>query len=107
VTVIAIPIWQGRVSPVFDEAHSVLLVEVAPGKPVQKRLFALPEGASQRVQSLLGLGVSTLLCGAVTQSLERLLQVAGVRVISQLSGPAEAAVEAHLRAEGSDHRTVA
>jgi predicted Fe-Mo cluster-binding NifX family protein len=100
VTTVAVPIWQGRVSPVFDEARSLMVVCVEHGRTVRRSTYALQDGTWSRLRTMLDLRVDVLLCGAITQSLAGQLEAAGVEVLSQVRGPAAAAVDAYLRAAG-------
>ncbi len=98
---IAIPVWHGRVSPVFDEAKSLQVVIVDRGRIVRRELYPLDSGMMARIRYLQALKVDVLVCGAVTRELSFLLKAAGVRVVSQISGPAAGAVEAYIDSIGS------
>lgn len=84
---VAVPQWQGRVSPVFDVAGHVLVVEWVDGQEVARHeeLFGII-APCERVQRLVELGVRTLICGAVSQPLEALLTARGVRVVARVCG---------------------
>lgn len=92
---IAIPHFQGRVSPVFDVASRLTVVRVRGRVEIEQRevtLFeAQPEGITR---SVVELGVEVLICGAISQLLERLLARAGVRVVAQVCGEVEAVLQA-------------
>jgi predicted Fe-Mo cluster-binding NifX family protein len=84
---VAIPHWQGRVSPVFDVAGNLLLVDVANGKEQARQNVAI--GAEQpqaRANLLAEHGVTVLICGAISWPLERALSAAGIEVIPQTCG---------------------
>ena len=54
----AIPVWQGRISPVFDVAGQLLLVELANGREVARHEQMVDETtADERVRRLVELGV--------------------------------------------------
>jgi predicted Fe-Mo cluster-binding NifX family protein len=94
---VAIPNFQGRVSPVFDVAARLTVVRVKGGMEQERRDVRLwetrPEGI---VRCLAGLGVNLLICGAVSQMLELLLHRAGVRVVAQVCGEVDAVIQAFL-----------
>lgn len=98
---VAIPNFQGRVSPVFDVASRLTVVHVKGQAELGRREVTLfetrPEGIAQ---ALAELGVQVLVCGALSQTLERLLGSAGVRVVAQVCGEVEAVLDAFL------HRTL-
>ena len=103
--IIAIPIWQGRVSPVFDVAGQLLVVEV--DGPVEKcrRQESLPDEAPERrVHRLQTLDVETLICGAVSRPLGDLLAAGRIEVIPQVCGDAEEVLRAYLSGGLPDER---
>jgi predicted Fe-Mo cluster-binding NifX family protein len=94
---IAIPHWQGRVSPVFDVAGNVLLVDVADGKEQARQNVAIDaEQPQARVSLLAGHGATVLICGAISWPLERALAAAGIEVIPQTCGDVEQVLAAFI-----------
>lgn len=94
-TTIAIPHWQGRVSPVFDVAATLWLVEVDGGRMGSRTVLAVPdETASGRAAALSAAGVDVVICGAVSWPLQSALLGAGIRVIPQICGDIERVLEA-------------
>jgi predicted Fe-Mo cluster-binding NifX family protein len=95
--IVAIPVWQGRVSPVFDVAGQLLVVELNGSVESARRQEALPDEAPERrVQRLQSLGVETLICGAISHPLEALLAAGGIEVIPRICGAAEEVLQAFL-----------
>ena len=99
---IAIPICQGRVSPVFDTAARLLVVRRRKGRAGPRdeiQLGFLPADALAR--SLRELHIDVLLCAAISEPLLRSLESLGIQVVPHLCGEVEAIVEAfcsgHLR----------
>jgi len=87
---VAIPHWQGRVSPVFDVASHVLLVDVDAGMERRRQDTRLDVGVPRARASLLaGLGADVLVCGAISRQQETALSAAGVRVIPYICGDVE------------------
>jgi len=94
---LAIPEWRGRVSPVFDVARNLLLVEVQDGSEQGRRRVHLAERETgPRANCVVGLGVDVLVCGAISWPLEMLLGAAGIRVISQTCGDVEQVLSAFI-----------
>ena len=92
---IAIPVWHGRVSPLLDTAHSLLLVEKEGGREVVRSEVPLAEGhAPRRAQAIAESGIDLLICGAVSRPLAELLAARGVRLIPWISGEVEEILEA-------------
>jgi predicted Fe-Mo cluster-binding NifX family protein len=87
---IAIAQWQGRVSPVFDVAGSLLVVDIEDGREVRREEVPLAEtGELGRVGELTRLGAEVLICGAISAPLEARLCAAGVEVIAFVCGAME------------------
>jgi predicted Fe-Mo cluster-binding NifX family protein len=78
---IAISHWQGRISPVFDVAQQVLLVDLDSNQVVRRQHVSLgPGDPFCRAKEIVGLGAELLVCGAISHPLEKALAQAGVRV---------------------------
>ena len=94
---IAIPTWCERVSPVFDVAKHLLLIDVDGGKEVNRYEAPIEDGRPwARAKHLAELGVNTLICGAISRPLEDMLTSADVRVIPHACGPVEQILRAFL-----------
>lgn len=94
---VAIPIWQGRISPVFDVAGQLLLVELADGREIAREDRVVDEtAADERARKLVELGVKTLICAGISQSLEASLADHGIRVIPRICGDVEEVLAAFL-----------
>ncbi|MFW6132447.1 MAG: NifB/NifX family molybdenum-iron cluster-binding protein [Planctomycetota bacterium] len=94
---VAIPHWQGRVSPVFDVAANVRLVEVDNGIEVSRREMAFEaETPSRRAARLAEAGADVLVCGAISRPLETAVTGAGIEVIPQTCGDAEGVLAAFI-----------
>lgn len=87
---VAIPQWQGRVSPVFDVAGNLLLVDFEDGRELRRTEVRLGRtDAAGRAADVARLGADVLVCGAISSLLEARLSAAGVRVIGFLCGPVD------------------
>ena len=94
---VAIPNFQGRVSPVFDVASRLTVVRVERRSERDRREIALLEARPEAIaRSLAELGIAVLICGAISQTLERLLRHEGVRVVGQVCGEVDAVLQAYL-----------
>jgi len=91
---IAVPDWQGRVSPVFDVAERVVLIDLDGECGDQRAESFASTTPHQRAQHMSELGVDVLLCGAISWPLEALLTSNGIRVVPLLCGGVEDVVQA-------------
>ncbi len=94
---VAVTIWDGRVSPVFDVSREALLLSIEDGAVAERRRVDLEApGAFGRVKRLTELGVETLVCGAISNPLHRELVSRGVVVVSFVAGETDAVVASFL-----------
>lgn len=94
---VAIPLWQGRVSPVFDEASSILVVDVANGREkCRRKEVLLVRNAFKRAQLLVKLDVEVLICGMISQMQHAALDSAGIQIIPHICGPLDEVIAAFL-----------
>jgi predicted Fe-Mo cluster-binding NifX family protein len=98
---IAIPEWQGRVSPVFDVAVNMLLIDVDSGherRREQRQLHGADDSPA-RIAEFLSFGVETLICGAISTPVEARLVASGVQVVGFTCGRVDHVLAAYLRGE--------
>jgi predicted Fe-Mo cluster-binding NifX family protein len=94
---IAIPTWQGRVSPVFDTAQRLLLVDAENGTEVARSEVALQHAFSpQRAARLKQLGVDVLICGAISRPLAGVIAASGIALMPFMSGETDQVLAAYL-----------
>ena len=95
---VAIPVWRGRISPVFDVAGQLLLLDLTDGQPSTRQEQVLEEEAADgRAARLAELGVETLICAGVSKPLETALAAQGVRVIAHVCGDVEEVLQAFVK----------
>ncbi len=94
---VALTTWNGRVSPVFDVARQVVLIDINEGRVVGRRDEALP-GTEPQAQAdrLAALGPQTLICGAISKAMAGLLAAVNIRVIPFTAGDVEKVLAAWL-----------
>jgi len=94
---VAIPIWNGRVSPVFESIRTLVVLQVENRREQGRTEVHLADPAPQaRVRSLVEHGVDVLICGAISRPLAEMCAAAGITVIAWVSGDFEAVVEAFV-----------
>ena len=95
----ALTIWANRISPVFDAASMLLIVEIRDFK-IQSRQYESfnPDRPSHLAAKLARMHVSTLICGAISQRPAILLEAGNVRLIPFITGRVEKVLKAYARA---------
>lgn len=92
---VAIPIRNGRISPVFDVATRLVIVEFDGGKPGERSEYSIVEsGAEARAGLLQELGVSTLICGAISNNAARIVARCGLKLLPWVVGEIDDVLEA-------------
>jgi len=87
---VAIPLWNGRVSPVFDVATKVLIVEIEGGVERSREdvVFHVEQPRARAIH-LANTGANVLICGAISWPLEMAIAASGIEVIAQTCGDVE------------------
>lgn len=94
---VAIATWNGRVSPVFDTATQVLLVDFGDSGEVSRSTAAIAEAMPhRRILRLSELGADVLICGAISRPLAAMAEGAGVRIMPWIAGDVEEVLEAYV-----------
>lgn len=89
--------WENRIAPVFDVSRQIHLVEVERGRIVGEAEEALTEEMSvQKALRLAELGVDTLVCGAISNTMLDMVAAYGIRVIPFVSGDLREVIEAWM-----------
>ena len=82
-------------SPVFDVAARLVLVRLKGRAELERKDVALIEKQPGGVVRSLGeLGIKVLICGAISQGLQRALEQAGLRVVPRICGELESVISA-------------
>jgi len=94
---IAVPVYHGRVAPVFDVSQKLTLFDVENSEIVrhQEEDFSA-EYFPAKISLLISQAANVLICGAVSWPALRMIEGAGIRVIPNVSGSAEEVVEAFV-----------
>jgi len=94
---IAISYQQDRISPVFDVAARILIVDIENGQMQRRSKKYLEQSDSlARAKHVSQFGVQILICGAISWRLENALSAIGIRVIACICGPVEDVLKAYL-----------
>ena len=102
---VAIPIWEGRISPVFDTAERVAVSELEGGEITSRSELTFDSDfLPARAISLRRWGVQVLICGGMSAYLARLVAAQGIRVIPGLSGDIDEVLKAYSRGNILENR---
>jgi predicted Fe-Mo cluster-binding NifX family protein len=91
----AFTFWENRIAPVFDTARQIYIVEVEFGRIVREGQEPLTGDLPvQKALRLTELGVSTLICGAISRPLQEMVIGCGIQVIPFVAGGLHEVIQA-------------
>jgi predicted Fe-Mo cluster-binding NifX family protein len=89
--------WDNRIAPVFDIARQIHVVETESGRIVAETEEVIANDLpARKVFRIVELGVSTLVCGAISRQLHVMIMASGIRVISFVAGDLREVIKAWL-----------
>lgn len=87
-----------RIAPVFDTAQQIHIVEVESGRIVNERQELLVQDQPvQKTLKLAELGVSTLICGAISRPLQVTITAYGIQLIPFVAGELKEVIRAWIK----------
>jgi len=96
-TSIGIPVFQSRVSPVFDTCTTVLVIKFEQDREIERGETYLDElSLTDRANILLKLNITVLICGGISDVLYNMLKNAGIRLISGIAGRVDQVFDAFI-----------
>jgi predicted Fe-Mo cluster-binding NifX family protein len=95
---IAITVWENRISPVFDVATRILLAEIQNGRVFNRQFIPFDPGFSWRLAEMLKeMGVSILICGAISKVPANIISAGGIKLMPFISGETEQILDAYAK----------
>ena len=94
---VAIPVWGDKISPVFDTATRLMIVDTEAENSGRISLSLEGDDLARRCARMKELGVETLICGAISNPFCRRLMAVNIDVIQGISGPREDVLQAFLK----------
>ena len=94
---VALTVWEGRISPLFDATRMLLVVDVKGNQIAEKHYEPLDcDSAFSRASKLDDLGIKTLICGGISDGFANLIEGTGIKIIPFVSGTVNEVLEAYL-----------
>jgi len=94
---VALAVWKGRISPVFDVSRHILVLDIEKGAVAGKiEETCVDDNPAHRVCKMARLKVQTLICGAVSQGLAGMLAAYDIKTIPFVAGDVEEVIDAYL-----------
>ena len=94
---VAIPIFQNRVSPVFDSCTHVLVIDIEQGVEMDRETVFLDEmSLTERCGLFVKLEIVIVICGGVSEIFANMLMGAHIRLINGIAGDINDVITAFL-----------
>jgi predicted Fe-Mo cluster-binding NifX family protein len=95
---LAVSIWEGRVSPVFDVCREVIIVDTQDGALHEQRslVFSTADPVG-KIGRLTALGVDTLICGAISARVKFIAEMENIRVLAFIAGEMVDVLNAYVK----------
>ena len=91
----AFTVWNDRIAPLFDVARQVHLVESDQGRIVaQTRVSLDTQMPAYKARQLAEMGVETLVCGAISRSVQSMVAAYGIELVAFINGDLDAVIDA-------------
>ena len=95
---IALTVWDGWLSPVFDVSRVAVVIEICDGNIVSTTKVDLASATPlPKIERLVAIGVETLICGAISEAVHADSTSRGLNVIGFVAGEVDEVVQAFLR----------
>ena len=102
---IAIATWENRISPVFDTARNLLIVDVEDKQEIKRKEQVLvPQPMRERVHWMKKLGIDCLICGAITRPLYEALRSNGLLIIPYVCGDVDEILKSYLAGQDIENQ---
>jgi len=101
---IGMTIWGNRISPVFDSAQTILLATVKDGEIINEAKEFIPGNIpTSLAKMLVAKEIDTLICGAISEQPARIIESAGINLVSFVTGNAEKLLQAYASGGSVEH----
>jgi predicted Fe-Mo cluster-binding NifX family protein len=92
----ALTVWGNRISPVFDAAHMLLVVEIENTKIINRHYEPFyPELPTRLAVRLAEMNVAVLICGAISEMPAKIIETNGIKLIPFITGDAHEVIDAY------------
>jgi len=93
---IALTVWGNRISPVFDSAHTLLVVQIKNSKVIQKSYKSFDPDSSRFPDNLKKMDISVLICGAISEMPAKLIVSSRIKLIPFVTGNVTQVLDLYL-----------
>ena len=97
---LALTIWENRISPLFDVAQKLMIVEIDENRIISERIedFCF-KSSVERAHYLKSCQVDVLICGAVSNLPAGMMELSGIRLFPFVTGRVNHIIQSFIRQE--------
>ena len=94
---VALTVWENRISPLFDSARMLLIVDIFDSMATNRHYETFScESPFSRAATLSNLDVTILICGAISDPFAKTIESNGIRIIPFIAGAVDEVLDAYL-----------
>jgi predicted Fe-Mo cluster-binding NifX family protein len=94
----ALTVWENRISPVFDAAQMLLVVEIENNEIISRHYEPIyPEFTTRLAGRLAEMNVAVLICGAISEMPANILEANGIKLVPFITGDAGEIIDAYVK----------
>jgi predicted Fe-Mo cluster-binding NifX family protein len=94
----ALTVWGNRISPVFDAARMLVVVEIENAKIISRHYEPFyPEVPTRLAARLVEMNVAVLICGAISAMPANIIEANGIKLIPFITGNTEEVIDAYVK----------
>jgi predicted Fe-Mo cluster-binding NifX family protein len=95
---VAMTIWGNRISPVFDSANTLMVVNIENSKIVKRKFEEFDPNITTQILSILNeYKIDVLICGAITDTKSKTIEQIGVKLLSFITGDADKVLVSYVQ----------
>jgi predicted Fe-Mo cluster-binding NifX family protein len=95
---VALTVWGDRISPVFDSANTLLIVEIENKQAINRHLESFNSTKpSLLMERLIEQKVSVLICGAISEFPAHLIENSRLRLIPFITGNVDKIIDKYMK----------
>jgi predicted Fe-Mo cluster-binding NifX family protein len=92
---VALTVWENRISPLFDAACMLLIVDIKNHRIIERHLETIKcESPYPRIGILNDMGAEILVCGGISDFYSKIIEARGIKIIPFTSGEIDDVLDA-------------
>ena len=94
--VVAISIWNNRVSPVMDTANQLMMIDYEDKRELKRTILDIPNlNVVYKTEFFKGQGIDLLICGAISMQMYQILVASNIEVVPFIRGSIQKVLTAY------------